>query len=76
VSRHRLGAWVCGSGNAVEVAFVRDAVGLAYVAFEWDAPPPLSPMDQHEYEHRILPDVVRLVQEYTESPGPALVVTA
>jgi hypothetical protein len=71
-----LGSWACRSGNSVDVFFTRSARGLASVVFEWDTPPPLSAADHRDYEERVLPDVIRRVQEYTETRGPALVITA
>ena len=76
MNRRRLGAWQCASGNGVDVYFVRNPDGLGLIAFEWDAPPPLSRADQVEYEQTILPAVVQRMQEYLEVVGPALVVLA
>ena len=65
----RLGTWTCPSGNGCDV-FLDGAV----VRFEWDQEPPLTAADERDYRARILPAVVRLVQEFLEKPGTALVI--
>jgi hypothetical protein len=74
-SRHCLGAWVCRSGNSLDV-FVEPSSGEAtcHVRLEWDSPPPLSAADQIDYDLRILPEVVRRAGEYLERVGPVVVV--
>lgn len=77
MTRIPLGAWACRSGNGVDVFLRPPGSGAErLVDFEWDHPPPLSAADQLDYDLRILPAVVRRVQEYLERPGSVLVVRA
>lgn len=72
--RRALGAWRCRSGNSVDVFLqCSDADGYS-LAFEWDAPPPLSVADELDYVSRIRPAVLALAQEVLEKPGRAAVV--
>lgn len=73
--RHRLGCWRFPSGNSVDVFLEPNgAAPLRVISFEWDSPPPLRPRDARFYEHVVLPRVIRLLGEYLERPGAALVV--
>jgi hypothetical protein len=73
VSRTRLGAWRCPSGNGVDVFFRRGADGIARIEFEWDTLP-LRGADQLDYVVRIRPEALRRVAEFTEQPGPAALI--
>jgi hypothetical protein len=72
--RVRLGSWDCPSGNNVVVFYRPLRDGLATLEMEWDTPPPLFPADEVFYLGVIRPAVVRLMTEYTERSGRALVV--
>lgn len=74
LNRVWLGAWTCPSGNGVEVFYRQLEDGFAALELEWDAPPPLQPADEAHYVNVIRPAVVRLVAEYTEQTGRAVVV--
>lgn len=69
--RIRLGDWICPSGNSVDVYY---RCGLGRIELEWDPPPPLRPEDEVFYLAVVQPAIIRLVQEYTERPGRALVI--
>jgi hypothetical protein len=70
----RLGSWDCPTGNNVVVFYRPLGNGLATLEMEWDEPPPLRPPDEIFYLGVIRPAVVRLVTEYTERSGRAVVV--
>lgn len=73
--RVRLGSWDFPSGNnAVVYLEAETGDGVRHVSVEWDDPPPLSPRDLTFYENVVLPKITTLVQQYTERPGPSLVV--
>jgi hypothetical protein len=72
---HRIGSWICPSGNSVDVDLVIVSDSVAQLNFAWDDPPPLSRPDELYYRAVILPSVTRRVQEYTERTGRTLVVT-
>jgi hypothetical protein len=73
-TRVRLGDWTCPSGNNVEVFYRLIGDGFAALELEWDGPPPLQPADEVYYLDVIRPAVVRLVAEYTEQTGCAVVI--
>jgi hypothetical protein len=72
---HRIGSWVCPSGNSVDVDLVVLGESVARLDFAWDDPPPLLPDDARFYRVVILPAVTRRVAEYTERVGRTLTVT-
>jgi hypothetical protein len=72
--RVRLGDWTCPSGNGVEVYYRLIGDGFAALELEWDEPPPLQAADEVFYLGVIRPAVMRLVAEYTEQTGRAVVV--
>jgi hypothetical protein len=71
---HRLGSWICPSGNSCDADLVPVRAGVAMLTMGWDTPPPLRPEDEQYYRAVIRPAVVRLVQEYEERLGGAVVV--
>jgi hypothetical protein len=74
VSSHRLGSWTLPSGDSCDVDLVVVGDGIAELRFWWDSGPPFVPGDEAFYKLRVMPDVVRRVQEYQERLGPVLVV--
>jgi hypothetical protein len=72
---HRLGSWVCPSGNSVDVDLLVVDDTLGHLLFAWDDPPPLSRPDGLFYRAVIIPAVTRLVAEYSEQTGRTLTVT-
>jgi hypothetical protein len=74
VHARRLGSWTLPSGDNCDVDLIEVGEGLAEIRFFWDSGPPFVPGDEAFYTLRVMPDVVRLVQEYQERVGPVLVV--
>ncbi len=71
----RLGDWTTRRGNNVVAFYVRGAVYPApALVLAWDRTPPLSPADQADYDHVILPAIIKATAAYLEILGPALVV--
>jgi hypothetical protein len=73
--RVRLGDWTCPSGNNVEAFYRPLDAEQAVVEMEWDAPPPLAPIDEAYYRAVIRPALVRRVHEYTEATSAAVVIS-
>jgi hypothetical protein len=75
MSRVRIGAWTCRSGNRVNVFVESGGYDLRQVMLEWDALPTLSDSDYADYVTGILPALARHLQECLDCSGRSLVVT-
>jgi hypothetical protein len=75
VNSHRLGSWTLPSGDGCDVDLVEVGEGIGELRFWWDSGPPFVPGDETYYKIVVLPAVTRVVQEYTEKLGRAMVVT-
>lgn len=75
MTSHRLGSWILPSGDSADVDLIDCGEGLGELRFFWDCGPPFAPSDESFYKLRVLPEVMRRVQEYRERTGRVLVLT-
>jgi len=75
VSSHRIGSWKLPSGDSADVDLIDNGDGIGELRFFWDSGPPFVPSDESFYKLRVLPEVMRRVQEYQERTGRVLVLT-
>ena len=72
---HRIGSWTLPSGDSCDIDLIEVMEGIGELRIIWDVGPPFPPDDECFYKLRVLPEAVRLVQEYQERVGRALVLT-